>query len=383
MANPDASIPLSAVAPSQAWRRRFGAWAIGCVLPIVNLLVALVVSGLVVRVIGQDPVDAMSILVNGAIGDGESIGYTLFYATDFMLTGLAVSIALHTGLFNIGADGQAYVAGLGVTLICLHANGLPLVVILPCAIVAATVVGAAWAFLPGYLQAKRGSHIVVTTIMFNFIASAMMTYLIVHLFHTPGVQAVESATFDPAVQLPTLARFVAPLGFDLGHAPLNLAFPMALLCCALVYWLIWHTRLGHQLRAAGHNPVAAAYAGISVPRMIILAMLISGALSGLVAINETMGAQHRLILDFPNGAGFVGLAVALMGRNHPVGIILTSLLFGALYQGGAGLAMENQEISSYLVVVIQGLIVLFCGALEVVFERPLAAVLRWAGIGRA
>jgi ABC-type uncharacterized transport system permease subunit len=160
-------------------------------------------------------------------------------------------------------------------------------------------------------------------------------------------------------------------GIKITQTPLNLSIFVALASSFLVWLLIWRTRWGYAIRMIGHNESAAVYSGINPKRMVVVAMAISGSLAGLVAINEVMGAQQRIVLDFVAGSGFTGIAVALMGRNHPVGIIIASLLFGALFQGGAELAFEFSTITRDLVVVIQGLVILFCGALAYMMRGPL------------
>jgi simple sugar transport system permease protein len=281
-------------------------------------------------------------------------------------------VALHAGLFNIGAEGQAYLGGLGVALVCLPLGSLPMVILIPLAIVGAALFGAAWAFIPAYLQAKRGSHIVITTIMFNFIASALMIYLLVNVLSPKGSMNPETRTFDPNAHLPLVHDVLAGIGIAVARSPLNLAFLWALICAVVVWLLLWHTTLGYQLRVLGANPSAAAYAGMKPQRLIIIAMLISGALSGFLALNEIMGAQNRLLLEFTSGYGFVGIAVALMGRSHPFGIVLAAILFGALYQGGADLSFEKPAITRDMIVVIQGLVILFAGALEHMFRPRIA-----------
>src|SRR5215475_5827474 len=303
-------------------------WVDYLLVPLVNLVVALLLTGIVVIAVGASPIDALESLVYGAVTYPEAIGFTLYYATNFIFTGLAVAVAFHAGLFNIGGEGQAYIGGLGVGLVCLALDGWPWPIVLPLAVIAAAAFGAAWAFIPGYLQAKRGSHIVITTIMFNFLAAALMTYLLVDVLIEPGGQNPESVEFAPGVWLPFVHDILSAVGYDMGEAPLNLSFLLALLCCLGVWLFIWHTRWGYEIRAVGHNERAAHYAGISASRAIILAMAISGGLAGLVGINDIMGVHHRLILGFSNGFGFVGIAVALMGRNHPIGIIAAALLFG-------------------------------------------------------
>jgi simple sugar transport system permease protein len=352
------------------------AWVGILLLPLLNLIAALALSGLVILVIGENPLLVMPALVQGALGDGEGIGYTLYYATDFIFAGLAVAVAFRCGLFNIGGEGQAYIAGLGVTLVALGLDGWPWPVVAALSILVAALFGAAWAFLPAWLQAKRGSHIVITTIMFNFIAASVMTYLIVEVMIAPHQQSPESRGFDPSTWLPTLDGILGRLGIDMPETPLNIAFFLALLCCAGVHVLIQRTRWGYEIRTVGQNERAAVYAGISPARTIILAMAVSGALAGLVAVNDLLGVHHRLIVGFTGGVGYVGIAVALMGRNHPVGIIVAGILFGALYQGGSELSFDFPSINREMVVVIQGLVILFAGALEQLFKQPVERLFR-------
>ncbi|MSU24518.1 MAG: ABC transporter permease [Opitutus sp.] len=349
-------------------------WAELGLLPLLNLLAALVLSGVVVKILGESPWVAGQLMLRGALGSQEGIGYTLYYATNFMFTGLAVAVAYHAGLFNIGGEGQAYIGGLGSGLVALWLGHLPFFVVGPCAVFAGAAFGAAWALVPAWLQARRGSHIVITTIMFNFIAASLMTYLLVNVLIKPGQQSPETREFGAGAFMPSASDVFAKLGVTLAPSPLNLAFFLALGAAALVWMLVWRTRWGYALRVVGQNQDAAVYAGISPPRVIVQAMLLSGALAGCLGLNELLGAQHRILIDFPGGAGFVGIAVALMGRNHPFGIFLAAVLFGALAQGGSQLAFDLPKINRDMVVVIQGLVILFCGALENVFRAPLAAV---------
>ena len=352
--------------------RRVPDWIAPALLPALNLALALALSALVVLLIGENPLRALRLLLAGAFGNGEAIGYTLYYATNFVFTGLAVAVAFHGGLFNIGAEGQAYIGGLGVALLCLGADGWPRGLVIPAAVAVAAGAGAAWAYVPGWLQARRGSHVVITTIMFNFIASAVMTHLLVNVLIKPGQQSPETREFAPTTWLPQLHDIAG----GIGRSPLNLSFVLALLAGAGVWFYLWHTRWGYALRAFGHSEPAAVYAGIRPARMIVTAMAISGALAGLMSLNEVMGAHHRLLLNFTGGAGYVGIAVALMGRNHPLGIVPAAILFGALYQGGTELAFDMPRVTRDMIVVIQGLIILVCGAFEHVLRRPLEFLLR-------
>lgn len=335
-------------------------WATGFVLPVLNLMSALLVAALVIHLLGESPSESLRILVDSAILDPEGLAYTLFYASTFIFAGLAVSIAMQAGLFNIGAEGQMYIGGLGLTwaVLALDAH-LPGILMIPLAMIGAAVFGALWAFIPGYLQAKRGSHVVVTTIMFNFIAANVMNWLILKLI-PEGQQNPASRVFADSAALPLLNK-VLPF---LGDAPLNISFILAIVALVVYGVVVWRSSWGYQLRATGLNAHAAHYAGVKISSTIIVTMLVSGALAGLGAVNSVMGSTHYLSLNFPAGAGFVGIAIALMGRQHPVGIFLSSVLFGALIQGGFDLSLEKPNIPQETFIFIQGLIILFCGAME-------------------
>ncbi|MBW8899529.1 MAG: ABC transporter permease [Massilia sp.] len=336
-------------------------WASGFVLPILNLMSALLVAALVIHLLGESPSESLRILVDSAILDPEGLAYTLFYASTFIFAGLAVSVALQAGLFNIGAEGQMYVGGLGLTwaVLALDAH-LPGILMIPLAMIGAAVFGALWAFIPGYLQAKRGSHVVVTTIMFNFIAASLMNFVIVKYLIPEGQQNPASRVFANSAALPLLNKLLPVL----GDTPLNISFILAILALVIYGVVVWRSSWGYQLRATGLNAHAAHYAGVKISRTIIVTMLVSGALAGLGAVNSVMGSTHYLSLNFPAGAGFVGIAIALMGRQHPVGIFLSSVLFGALIQGGFDLSLEKPNIPQETFIFIQGLIILFCGAME-------------------
>ena len=350
-------------------------WADVGLIPLINVGAAFIISGLVVTAIGENPFEAVKLLLGGALGDLEGIGFTLYYATSFIFTGLAVAICFQAGLFNIGVEGQAYVAGLGAALACLYLGFLPGYTLVVVAIAAAALFGAAFAAIPGYLQAKRDSHIVITTIMFNYIASAFMGYLLVRVLREPSQMNPETHVFPPGGWVPQLHALLLYFGVKWPVTPLNLSFFLALIAAGWMWILIWRTRLGFEIRTVGANPTAAIYGGISPARITIITTLMSGALAGGLAVNVILGEQHRLILEYVGGFGFVGIAVALMGRAHPAGIVLAAVLFGMLYQGGAELAFDKPKISRDMIVVIQGLVVLFAGALEHMFRKPLASLL--------
>jgi simple sugar transport system permease protein len=353
-----------------AARRPLPGWVEIGVMPLANIAMAFLLVGAIVAVIGVDPFQALKLLVLGAVGSSESIGYTLYYATNFIFTGLAVAVAFHAGLFNIGGEGQAYIGGLGCGLAVLALDAyLPGPLMVPLAILASAAFGAAWAAIPAWMQAWRGSHIVITTIMFNFVASALMVYLMVNVLIAPGSMTPQSRGFAAAAAVPSMQASLQWIGIAVAPSALNLSLLLALVASIGIWIFLWHTPWGYSLRTLGQNPEAALYAGTNLKRMTMLAMCLSGALAGGVAVNELLGVHHRLVLDFAAGYGFTGIAVALMGRGHPLGIVLAALLFGALQQGGAELAFEIPKITREMVVVIQGLVILFSGAL-VHLPRP-------------
>jgi ABC-type uncharacterized transport system permease subunit len=363
-------------------------WAELVVLPIVCLAVALAVAGVVVALIGQDPMEVLSFLIYGALGTARGVSYTLYYTTTFIFTGLAVAVAFHGGLFNIGGEGQAIMGGLGTGLVALWLSPyLPAWLLLPLMLVVGAAFGMLWAAVPGYLQAYRDSHVVITTIMFNFIASSVLVYLLVNHLRPVGTMSVESVPFEPSANLPRMHEALAWLGIEWPASPLNTSLFIALAAAVALYLFLWRSKAGYNVRAVGSSASAAEYAGINAKRHIVLAMAVSGALAGMVGMNEIAGVSGKLRLEFVSGAGFTGIAVALMGRNHPVGIVFASLLFGALFQGGAEVAFEVKGFSRDMVVLMQGLVVLFSGAMIYVIApwvaKPLNAVLNLFGAAHA
>ncbi len=350
-------------------------WADIVLVPIINLTLAFIVAGLVVLAIGENPIDMIFFMVKGSLGSTSGIGFTLYYATNFIFTGLAFAVAMHARLFNIGGEGQALMGGLGAALVLLAIPWPHWTLALPFAIIGAGIFGAGWAAVPAYLQAKRGSHIVITTIMFNFIGAALLIFLLNGVLKRPGQQSAETRHFGDGMHLPTFHEMLSPLGIEFSKsAPANISFILAIIAAFGVWLLIWRTRLGYQIRAFGQSETATAYAGISSVRVTIIAMLISGGLAGMLAINVVMGEAERLILNFVEGAGFMGIAVALMGRNHPFGIVLAGLLFGMLNQGGFELLFEMPGISREMVLVIQALIIIFTGALVHMTRDPIERI---------
>lgn len=341
--------------------------------PVIAVLVAFVVGGVIVWVIGDNPFEVYGLLLGSALTWPDGIGYTLFYATPLIFTGLAVAVAFRCGLLNIGAEGQLYVAAFACAWVSIKLGGtvikgfdgtpityggvsLPAVVLVPLAIATAMVVGGAWGAVPGWLKARFGAHEVITTIMMNFIAVALVSYFTQYYYKAPGDPIMESVPIGAAAHIPRLGAFVPGLPERL---PVNVSFLLALLACALVYVFLWRTKWGYEIRATGANPSAAEYGGISVRKQIVLAMAVSGALAGMVGINEVLGYRYRYYHEFSANYGFTGIAVALLGRNHPVGVILAALLFGVLLRGGIFVDAFSEHVTKDLVEVLQALVILF------------------------
>ncbi|MEY8841979.1 ABC transporter permease, partial [Cribrihabitans sp. XS_ASV171] len=231
---------------------RMPKWADVVLIPLISLILAAALSAVVILAIGEDPVAAVKLMVQGALGSTYGWGYTLYYATNFMFTGLAVAVAFHARLFNIGGEGQAMLGGLGVALVCLYIPWPHWTLALIGACAGAMLFGAAWAAIPAYLQARRGSHIVITTIMFNFIAAAVLNYMLVNVMRPQGSMDPASARFPEAVHLPTLHELLLPLGISFSKAaPANVSLILAVIACVVVWALIWRTRLGYEIRAYG------------------------------------------------------------------------------------------------------------------------------------
>ena len=322
-------------------------------------LAALVAMAVCAAAIGENPLGLLRALVLGALGDTEGLAFTLYYATDFIFAGLAVAVAYRAGLFNIGVEGQSLVAGVGLALAALASGGAPSWL----AILVAMVFGAAWALVPGWLLARRGGHVVLTTIMFNFIASALLSWLLVDPMRAQGSMQPETRPFPPGASLWRLDDALVALGLSPTGSPLNASLALALAATVAAHVFLFRSRPGFETRVFGASPTAAHYAGVASTRVILVAMGLSGALASGVAINELLGAQNRLILDFSGGAGFVGIAVALLAGNRPLAIAPAALLFGFLYQGGAALGLDYPRVSPQIVTAAQGVMVLLIGGL--------------------
>jgi simple sugar transport system permease protein len=329
--------------------------------PLAAVLAAFVVGGIVVLAVGDNPFSTYTLLIGSALTWPDGIGYTLFYATPLIFTGLAVAVAFRCGLLNIGAEGQLYAAAFMTAWVGITFAGLSAWLLVPLCFLTALLAGGFWGAVPGVLKARFGAHEVITTIMMNFIAVALASYFTQYHYKPVGDPILETVPIGEGAHIARLGRFVPGLP---ERIPLNLAFPLALLACLLVYLFLWRTRWGYEIRATGANPAAAQYGGIAIGRQIVLAMAVSGALAGMVGINEVLGYRYRYYEGFSAGVGygFAGIAVALLGRNHPFGVLLSAILFGALLRGGLFVDIFTEHVSKDLVMVLQGIIILFVAA---------------------
>jgi ABC-type uncharacterized transport system permease subunit len=327
--------------------------------PLIAVVAAFIVGGILILIIGDNPIETYRLLFGSALSWPVGIGYTLFYATPLIFTGLAVMVAFRCGLLNIGAEGQLYVAAFATAWVGItFANWSPWLLI-PMCFVAAVIGGGVWGAIPGILKARFGSHEVINTIMLNFLAVALVSYFIQYHYKAPGDPIMESIPIGQGAHIARLGKFIPGMP---QFIPLNLAFVLALVCCGLVYIFLWRTKWGYELRSTGTNPSAAEYGGISVRKQIIIAMTISGSLAGMVGINEVLGYRYRYYDGFSDNYGFTGIAVALLGRNHPVGVILAALLFAILQRGGIPVDAFTQHVTKDIVQVLQGTIILFVAA---------------------
>ena len=327
--------------------------------PLIAVVAAFIVGGILILIVGDNPIEAYRLLLGSALSWPDGIGYTLFQATPLIFTGLAVLVGFRCGLFNIGAEGQLYIASFATAWVGITFAGISPWLLVPFCCVAAIFVGAFWAGIPGLLKARFGSHEVINTIMLNFIAVALVSYFTQYHYKVPGDPILETAPISPNAHIPRLGKFIP--GFP-ERIPLNIAFLLALVACVLVYVFLWRTKWGYEIRATGSNPTAAEYGGISIRKQIVLAMAVSGALAGMVGINEVLGYRYRYYDGFSDNYGFTGIAVALLGRNHPVGVILSALLFAVLQHGGIYVDGFSEYVTKDIVQVLQGIIILFVAA---------------------
>jgi len=350
------------------------------ITPIIAILGALFIGSLVILLMGENPIQVYKMMFGLAIGNRDGWGNVLFRATPLIFTGLAVAFAFRCGLFNIGGEGQVYVGAFLAAYVGFTFTNLPAILLIPFTILAAALGGAFWASIPGILKAKTGVHEVIVTIMMNWIAASLTFYLAL-LYKAPATESMKAAGVQQmiphtseiaeAARLPRIATILSYFNIQFpSHNPLNVSFFIAIIAAVVIYYILWKTSLGYEIRAVGHNPMASEYAGINIAKNIVLAMVISGALAGLVGTNEVMGYKFRWRQELFLNLGFNGIAVALLGKNHPLGVVLAAILFGILSYGGALVNIfTGGKIPRELIMVIQAIIVILVVVADEIVKR--------------
>jgi simple sugar transport system permease protein len=359
----------SVVRPVPRWRR------VGQTLgtPALAVFTALIVSGLFIVLsdekvyrafsegigpglvqVGEGFGSAYGALFEGSFGSLRAISESLTMTVPYIFAGLAVALGFRCGLFNIGAEGQLFVGALASAYLGYAIVGLPVYVHVPLALLGGALAGGLWGAIPGLLKAWRGAHEVITTIMMNYIAFRFSDFLLTGPMQRPGYVPISPGIEDSA----KLPMFFPPERIHWGLF-------VALGAAALVFWFLWKTTLGFEIRTVGANPDAARYAGMSVTRNFVLAMALSGALAGLAGANEVLGVNHHMAQAFSSGYGFDSIALALLGRSNPLGVVVASLLWGFL-RSGAVRMQSRARIPLDLVFVIQAMVIIFVAAPEVI-----------------
>jgi len=328
---------------------------------------ALVASGIILA-IGQNPLDVYALMLRFSLTRADSVAAILFRTTPLVFAGLAVALSFRANLWNIGVEGQYYVGAFSAALVGFTVRGLPAAIHLPLAILAGMAGGLLWALPPVVLNLRRGAHEVITTIMMNYIAQAVVLFLLADVFRDPtqvGTPRVRTPEFDPAARIPLLRPLLGFFGLGIPeHSALNWFLPLGVvLCAAAAYWLA-RTRFGFEVRAVALNPLAAEAAGIRMSRVQLLMFLASGAVAGLVGLSDVLGFFGYFDIDFPKGLGFLGISVALLAKNNPVGIIPAALLLGLLDRGAQGVQVFA-GIPREVITILQAIIIL---AIVVAYE---------------
>lgn len=322
--------------------------------PIVALALGLALGLSVTWLAGENPWHVTRILVRSAFGSGYDLGMTLFYTTPLIFTGLSVAFAFHAGLFNIGAEGQLTLGALAAAAVGALLPGAPWPLAPAIAAMAALLAGILWGAIPGWLRARRGSHEVINTIMLNFIAAGLASYVALYWLKNPDSQNPETRPIGVGYRLGLWAVF--------GGAPVSAALLLALVTAGVVWLVLWRTPLGFEIRAVGQSELAARAAGIDAAKIRITALAVAGGLAGLVGVAEVLGNAGKFKVGFSPEYGFMGIAVALLGRNHPVGVLFAALLFGAMHKGTADLDLETEHVTREVSLVLQALVILSVSA---------------------
>lgn len=321
--------------------------------PLLGLVIGLVISLSLAAFAGESPVHVFLVLIKSAFGSPYDLGLALFYTTSLIFTGLSVCIAFHSGLFNIGAEGQLNVATLSAAWFAVSFPEISPYLAPWIAMLVGVCAGGLWGFFPGWLKAARGSHEVIVTMMMNFIAAAITSYVTLEIIKNPDSQNPETKLVPEAYSMKSF-DFVQNYFKD---SPANLSLIFALVLAVLAYLFLYKTVWGFEIRASGQNQKASEVAGIKPARNQIIAMVIAGGIAGMVCLNEVMGSSLRYKIGFSPDYGFVGIAVALLARNNPLGIVASAFLFGILQKGASDLDLETATITRDFARIIQAIII--------------------------
>ncbi|MEK2644082.1 ABC transporter permease [Bdellovibrio sp. BCCA] len=321
---------------------------------ILGFLIGLTIALLLTLFAGENPLNIFMILMKSAFGSMYDLGLTLSYTTPLIFCGLSVAIGFHAGLFNIGAEGQLTVAVLTAAAVGVLCPNIPFPLAPVVAFLAAILAGGLWGWIAGWLRAYRGSHEVIITIMLNFIAAGIASWFTLKIIPNPNSQNPETAMVSPNYMFKDY-DLIARLFPD---TPANASLGFAIVFAVLMWIFLWKTTWGFGLRAVGSNPEAAHRGGISEKKVQMLAMALAGALAGCVALSEVLGSAGQYRIGFSPDYGFIGIAVALLANNNPLGIIAAAFLMGALHKGASDLDLETTTITRDFSRIIQGLIIL-------------------------
>ena len=318
-----------------------------------GLVFGLIVSLMLVKFAGESPAEIFQIIFKSAFGTWDDLALSLFYTTSLIFSGLSVSIAFHAGLFNIGVEGQLSVAAAAAAAAGIFLPQIPYPYAPVVALLVAGLAGALWGLIPGILKAYRGSHEVITTMMMNFLAGGLISWLIQGFLKNPNSQNPESAPVASGYLLQK-PEFIST---TLPNTPLNSSFFFALGLSVLLFVYLYRTVWGYELRIVGQNETAAEIAGINAKRVRIIAMSLAGVFASFVGMNEILGSAGKYRLGFSPDYGFTGIAVALLARNNPLAILLSAFLFGALHKGASDLDLETQMINRDFAKIIQSVVI--------------------------
>ena len=347
-------------------------------VPVLAVITGLIVGALVIFASGENPLVAYGALFAGSFGtpaayiEGFKVLFatgdnaalikaiypfteSLVTATPYIFAGLSVALGFRCGLFNIGAEGQFFIGALCSAFVGYSLKGLPMIVHLPLALMGGALGGAVWGMIPGYLKARFGAHEVVNTIMMNWIAFRLSDWLLNGPMKAPGFRPI-TPTVEASAELPRF--FPDPLRFNLG-------FFIALVVAYLVYWFLFKTTMGFEIRSVGANPDAAKYAGMNIVRNFVLVMFLAGGLAGLAGASQVLGVDHWVGQGFSAGYGFDAIALALLGKSHPAGVVLAALLFGFLRSGATDM-MSIARIPIDIISIIQGMVIVFIAAPDII-----------------